>query len=259
LESALQAHERPQTEAIQQATQRITMLESELESEIAATRGAIEAINRELTDGVTERVRDLEAAYWGRREKDEEHHAEQTKEINNRLTAFERNVGDIKREFADGVTKRIDDLETTYWGHRETDKHHHTEQTKAITDKLTAFTRQVDDVSYELKEVRRDLARATDTAHQIHLMESRLDERRIAADEAKRGERGLPGPPGPKGDRGLAGLPGRDGQDGGLVSIKKWAINAPEFTARAILTNGERTPALQLRSLFEEFLRQVGE
>jgi hypothetical protein len=43
------------------------------------------------------------------------------------------------------------------------------------------------------------------------------------------------------------------------VSIKKWEINPPEFTARAILTNGERTPALQLRSLFEEFLRQVGE
>jgi hypothetical protein len=193
---------------------------------------------------------------------DEQHHAEQTKEINDRLTACERNVGDIKRELADGVTKRIDELEITYWGHRETDKHHRAEQTKQMTEKLTVFERHVDDVSHELKEVRGDLARATDTAHQIHLTEMRLDERRIAADEAKRGRKGEVGPRGPKGERGLVGLPGKDGKDGkdgGLVSIKKWEINAPQFTARAILTNGERTPALPLRGLFEEYQRQVGE
>jgi hypothetical protein len=62
----------------------------------------------------------------------------------------------IKRE-SDGVTKRIDGLESTYWDQRET-------QSK----QLTAFERHADDVAAELKEVRRDLARATDTAHQIH-------------------------------------------------------------------------------------------
>jgi hypothetical protein len=258
LESALQAHERPQTEAIQQATQRITMLEGELEREIAATRGAIEAINRELTDGVTKRIGDLESVYWGLREKDEKQHAEQTKALTDRLTAVEQQAGDLKRELGDGH-KRLGDLESAYWGQRKSDQRQRNEQTKDVTDKLAAFERQAVDVSYELKEVRRDLARATDLTYQIHQAEMRLDERRIAADDAKRGERGLPGPPGPKGDRGLAGLPGTHGQDGGLVSIKKWEVNPPEFTARAILTNGERMPALQLRGLFEEYQRQVGE
>jgi hypothetical protein len=258
LETALrtqwQNHDKRHTEAIEQAAQRLTALESEM----TATRGTIEAINRELTDGVTKRIGDLESVYWGLREKDENQHAEQTKALTDRLTAVEQQAGDLKRELGDGH-KRLGDLESAYWGQRESDQRQRNEQTKDVTDKLAAFERQAVDVSYELKEVRRDLGRATDLTYQIHQVEMRLDERRIAADEAKRGERGLPGPPGPKGDSGLAGVPGRDGQDGGLASIKKWEINPPEFTARAILTNGERMPALQLLGLFEEYQRQVGE
>jgi len=166
-----QSNEKRHTEAMEQIGQRLTALEGAL----AETRGAIDDAKRELTNDVTKRIGDLEVTYWGRRETDEQHHAEQAKEINDRLTTFERHVGDIKRELADCVTKRIDDLETTYWGHRETDQHHHAEQTKAITDKLTVFERQVDDVSHERKEVKRDLVRAADTTHQIHQMEMRLD------------------------------------------------------------------------------------
>ena len=49
----------------------------------------IDAIKRELTDGVAKRIGDLEVTYWGHRETDEQYHVEQTKEINDRLTAFD--------------------------------------------------------------------------------------------------------------------------------------------------------------------------
>jgi hypothetical protein len=91
-----------------------------------------------------------------------------------------------------------------------------------VTDKLKAFERHADDVSSELKEVRHDLPRATDTAQQIHQMEMRLDERRIREHENKRGPKGVMGPRGPQGERGLVGLPGKGGKDGAVVTIKKW-------------------------------------
>ena len=86
-----QRGEKRHTEAMEQIGQRMAALEGAL----AETRHAIGDVKRELTEDVTKRIGDLDSAYWGRRETDEQRHAEQTKEINDRLTAFERNVGDI--------------------------------------------------------------------------------------------------------------------------------------------------------------------
>jgi hypothetical protein len=197
LETALQNNEKRHAEAVEQATQRITVLEAALEGEMAATREAIDAIKRQ----------------------------------------------------SDDTTKSISDLEGTYWSHRET-------QTKQITDKLQAFERHADDVSSELKEVRGDLARATDTAHQIHQMEMRLDERRIREQENKRGPKGAMGPPGPQGERGLAG---RDGKDGHTVVLKtkKWEINVEDYLAREILSDGSRMPALNFRPVLERLMPEI--
>jgi hypothetical protein len=160
-------------------------------------------LKHELADNA-KRLGDLEATYWGQRESDRRQHNEQTKMLADRLTAADQQSGELKLGMADGG-KRLDDLEATYWGQRDSDERQRNEQTKDLTEKVTMCEGQVADVAEELKEVKRDLARATDTTYQIHQMEMRLDERRIAADENKRGPQGPPGPKGPKGDPGPAG------------------------------------------------------
>jgi hypothetical protein len=97
MQGRIEELEKRHTTTIEQTSQRITALESEM----AATRDVIDAIKRELTEGVTKRIGDLEVTYWGHRETDQQDHAEQTKEINDRLTTFERHIGDIKRDLAE--------------------------------------------------------------------------------------------------------------------------------------------------------------
>jgi hypothetical protein len=65
-------------------------------------------------------------------------------------------------------------------------------------------------------------------------MEIRPDERRIAAEESKRGPQRLQGTKGEKGDRGLTGKNGKDGRDAPTIKTKKWDINVAAFIAREI-------------------------
>jgi hypothetical protein len=104
--------------------------------------------------------------------------------------------------------------------------------------------------------VRRDLARATDTAQQIHEMEMRLDERRIREQENKRGPKGVMGTRGPQGERGPAGRDGRDGHTA-VLKTKRWEINTEEFLAREVLSDGSRMPALNFRPILERLMPEI--
>ena len=56
-----QTFERGHAEAVQQATQRMTTLETTLPE----TRSAIDDVERELINTVTKRIGELESVYWG--------------------------------------------------------------------------------------------------------------------------------------------------------------------------------------------------
>jgi hypothetical protein len=168
------------------------------------------------------------------------------------LAIVELQSGDLKRELNDG-DKRLGNLEDA----REKDERQRGEQIKACTDKVAMFERQIIDFAHELKEIRGDLKRATDMTQEIHAMELRLDERRIAAEENKRGPQGIPGPKGPKGDTGPAEKAGRDGRDAPTVKTTGWEISAPHFAVCEVLSDGSSKPLLNLRPLFEEYQRQT--
>jgi hypothetical protein len=68
----------------------------------------------------------------------------------------------------------------------------------------------------------------------------------IVACQGKRGTRGE------LGERGLQGPPGRD-----APSIVDWSINRETYTATPVMSDGSKGPALEMRALFEKFLREI--
>jgi hypothetical protein len=71
----------------------------------------------------------------------------------------------------------------------------------------------------------------------------------LVASQGKRGvagERGERGPPGPRGDAGLSG-----------ATIRDWKIDRASYVATPLMSDGSEGPPLELRGLFEQFLREV--
>jgi hypothetical protein len=65
---------------------------------------------------------------------------------------------------------------------------------------------------------------------------------------------GRPGKPGLKGEPGSPGQPGERGSPGQAAPrILAWKIDRKQFAATPVMSDGSEAPALQLRSLFEQF------
>ena len=70
------------------------------------------------------------------------------------------------------------------------------------------------------------------------------------------GKRGVAGEKGQQGDRGpigVGGLPGKDAQ-----TLVGWEIDGSAYTVTPVMSNGTSGPPLDLRGLFQQFLREVG-
>jgi hypothetical protein len=76
-----------------------------------------------------------------------------------------------------------------------------------------------------------------------------------------RGPQGLPGPmgrdghDGPRGERGERGAKGEPGNAAPVITA--WAVDADNFTAAPILSDGSNGATLRLRALFDSFNDQV--
>jgi hypothetical protein len=70
------------------------------------------------------------------------------------------------------------------------------------------------------------------------------------------GKRGATGERGPKGDRGPAGIAGPPGKD--ATTIACWTLDRAAYTVTPLMSDGTSGPPLNLRSLFEQFLEEVG-
>jgi hypothetical protein len=107
--------------------------------------------------------------------------------------------------------------------------------------KASAIQRRLDDVE-----------RRCGLEAQFHELEVRLDARQLARDEAKRGprgERGLAGERGPQGERGARGEPGSD-----APKIAAWEMDPGNYSARPLMSDGTRGPALDLKPMLQQFL-----
>jgi hypothetical protein len=107
--------------------------------------------------------------------------------------------------------------------------------------RIDGFERRLDDVDrhYSLEA-------------QFHELEVRLDARQLARDEAKRGsrgERGLTGERGPQGERGAKGEPGRN-----AAKIAGWEVDAENYLAHPLMSDGTRGAALDFRQVLQQFL-----
>jgi hypothetical protein len=104
--------------------------------------------------------------------------------------------------------------------------------------KASAIERRLDDVE-----------RRSSLEAQFHDLEIRLDARMLARDEEKRGPCGERGPAGPQGDRGAKGEPGRD-----AAKIAGWELDAENYLAHPVMSDGTRGAALDLRPMLQQFL-----
>lgn len=71
----------------------------------------------------------------------------------------------------------------------------------------------------------------------------------LLAGPGKRGDKGVPGPRGEKGDR---------GERGDVVTITSWKINRETYVAAPIMSDGTTGPALNLKTMFEQFQLETG-
>jgi hypothetical protein len=113
---------------------------------------------------------------------------------------------------------------------------------------LAAEQRKIDDFGRRLDGIER----RSSLEAQFRELEVRLDARQLARDEAKRGprgERGLAGERGPQGERGARGEPGRD-----AVQIAGWQVDAENYLAHPLMSDGSRGAALNFRPLLQRFL-----
>ena len=70
---------------------------------------------------------------------------------------------------------------------------------------------------------------------------------------ASPGKRGIAGPKGERGERGAKGDPGLSG-----ATICGWTIDRARYVATPVMSDGREGPPLELRGLFEQFLREAG-
>jgi hypothetical protein len=159
--------------------------------------------------------------------------------------------------------KEITSLEAKIIEQRMTVDEHFDDLKENIDRCLAAESTQRDEIAKafwsEITNVKREIERAADMATQLREMELHVGRMQAALDEAKRGPKGEKGDRGERGLRGEPGRNGRDGKDGAMVDVKtkRWEIDRENYTARRVLTDGTREPALQLRGLFEQFLHET--
>lgn len=68
---------------------------------------------------------------------------------------------------------------------------------------------------------------------------------------ARQGGRGIAGP---KGERGPPGPAGSDGKPGAPApTLRSWKLDRVHYTATPVMSDGTHGPALELRSLFQQF------
>ena len=70
---------------------------------------------------------------------------------------------------------------------------------------------------------------------------------------ASQGKRGVAGARGERGERGPKGDPGLSG-----VTICDWKIDRARYVATPVMSDGREGPPLELRGLFEQFLKDAG-
>jgi len=70
---------------------------------------------------------------------------------------------------------------------------------------------------------------------------------------ASQGKRGVAGEKGERGERGPKGDPGLSG-----VTICEWKIDRARYVATPVMSDGREGPPLELRGLFEQFLKDAG-
>jgi hypothetical protein len=117
-------------------------------------------------------------------------------------------------------------------------------------EKIGDFERRLDDVE-----------RRSSLEAQFRELEVRLNARQFALEEAKRGppgrrgepgERGLAGERGPRGERGAKGEPARD-----AAKIAGWKVDAENYLAHPIMSDGTSGAALDLKPVFSKFLADM--
>jgi hypothetical protein len=69
---------------------------------------------------------------------------------------------------------------------------------------------------------------------------------------ASQGKRGVAGARGERGERGPEGDPGLSG-----VTIRDWKIDRASYVATPVMSDGREGPPLELRGLFEQFLKDA--
>lgn len=72
----------------------------------------------------------------------------------------------------------------------------------------------------------------------------------LIASAGKPGIKGQAGPKGEPGEKGERGLPG--------ATVLNWKINQEDYTVALVMSDGSEVPALNLRTLFEQFHSEVG-
>jgi len=70
---------------------------------------------------------------------------------------------------------------------------------------------------------------------------------------ASQGKRGVAGARGERGERGAKGDPGLSG-----ATISGWKVDRARYVATPVMSDGREGPPLELRGLFEQFLKDAG-
>src|SRR5262249_46283462 len=105
-----------------------------------------------------------------------------------------------------------------------------------IVDELSKRDNEITSLRKCISDLERKRNEQTAVDRRVAEVAARLEERAARRDEGRRGPAGARGA---KGDRGERGVPGKDGVTKTVrqfVGVQKWEIDAPNFTARAVLT-----------------------
>jgi hypothetical protein len=127
-----------------------------------------------------------------------------------------------------------------------------------VASEMAERDHQIATLRKNIADLERKLEQKTVVDRQVAEVAAQLEERQARRDEAKRGPQGRQGPKGERGERGARGHNGVTRVVKQTVKIKTWLVDAKNFTATPVLSDGTFAPALNLRVLFEEYHAQVG-
>jgi hypothetical protein len=159
-------------------------------------------------------------------------------EMDEALAERDRQIADGKAELAElkqlvgGLLTRISQSD------RSMEKED--QRRTAAIDKLEARSNEVQDlVNEQLSKLQAEIASLRGQIEGINTRER--------GPQGPQGERGVQGRRGPKGDRGDSGLSPR------VPTLRTWFIEREKFRATPVMSDGSHGPAIELRSLFEEY------